>query len=377
MDELRFCFGNLCRIVNNNSKSLLRLKEGRKNRTQDNIIYLLYGCVLDADRIETFVAIGGTYASKIFNFQRKVALDVAIKILDPNNETHILEYITEYIYQSVNWVKLIQELVNYCSQVEKFTNEVDVGVINDDLDEQINFFLKCLRYVVNEDNDYLSKAKRKNKELIDKYDNEATTFLKTNECVLKGKSVWIQLEGDCLKMRPHNIEKGTLVFHHFEKVLQFILRHGLVLVRIKVNGYLIRVTVKSENYTFKQIPKQEYDNVISFIEPYVDKFEPKYSWKGRNIAQLVKAGFDKDVYLPYGYYDKEGNLIGFCDYKIHRDVIELGTLLVREDTREQGIANSLLLFFRLMFFNSRIFTGTHEENIRMKKKLLTRQGLRI
>lgn len=179
----------------------------------------------------------------------------------------------------------------------------------------------------------------------------------------KSTALNITLEGDDIKKPPYNRKNGVILFHHFESCLNFIMSNGFLILDIKVTITTIRIIVYKTNYILKRI--QKCSDAVKLLKPYVDEFKPKFSWKGLNIADMGEHGFNTGIWIAYGYYDAD-RLIAVCDYKIRLDQdIEVGIMCVDKDYRGEELAKSLLYFFRLKFFSSRLFSGTYNGNDNM------------
>ena len=68
--------------------------------------------------------------------------------------------------------------------------------------------------------------------------------------------------------------------------------------------------------------------------------------------------------------NKENHLVSYLDYKIRTDGdIELGIQLTSETERKKHFATALINYLRFKYMYAKFFTGTYEENEKMRAVL--------
>ena len=367
MEKLNF--GSLCNLIYKWLRKMYIYAGFPLGGRQNQVIYLLYRSVETDDFIESYIS-GETkksYASKIFNNCRSVPAEIVYAICDKEKENTILSYIKDVFLYKVFWDELISDLSEFVDGITVRNNLESHLTGKDAIDKQARFFLECMQYAVSVPNDFKAELKKQRKTMIKKYDEKTGDPFGLNKIDSNSKALCITIEGDFLIRAPFNVEEGILYFHHFESCLEFIIKEGLVILKVEALSDKIRVLADKQGFELQKIRKEQYADIVTFLKPYDEVFEKKLSW-GMGITALAEQGFKEEKWIPYAYIDK-GKIIAFCDYKhrVDRD-IEIGIVLVDEPYRGIGLAESLLYLFRLKFFASDIFSGTHQNNYRMIEK---------
>lgn len=365
MEKLNF--GSFCNLVNKRLKKNVDIQcSFPLGGPQNKVIYLLYRCVETEEYIEGYLrgSNNGGYASSIFGNSRSVASGFCEDISKEENEERILKYIKNVFCRKVFWDKLICDLVELSEGLSELDIIREKLCGNNSYENQAYFFMKCLQYAASVPNDFKAELGRQRKAMIEKYDAKTGDPFGLNSIKSNSKALCLTVEGDFLIEEPYNIEDGILYFHHFESCIEFIMQEGLAILKVEVLKEKIRIVADKTGFIIKRINKPSYMDIINFLQPYDESFERKVAWGG-GITSLAKGGFEEEKWIPYGYFDKE-KLIAFCDYKHRVDKdIELGIMLIDEPYRKMGLGTSLLYLYRLKFFASDIFSGTHEGNSNM------------
>lgn len=158
--------------------------------------------------------------------------------------------------------------------------------------------------------------------------------------------------------------------YSYERCLEYILEHSLILKRIdcRLSAIDMVCTPQDSNpYLLRRVDIQDYDRVRDFIAYHLDEYKEKKSWK-EPLSEMVLKGLQCEKWTGYAYYNQNGVIVAYLDYKIRTDGdYELGTQLTAKTCRVQSLATSLINFFRFRFMNARFFTGTYEENVGMRR----------
>lgn len=363
----KFCFGQLCYIVKDNIHHLGVLDYKCIGKTQADVIYLMY--YIGTGNENMYAQLDGGYPSKIFNAQNPLPQEYIKDICTPEKEYDCLKRIKRIFSTDILEKKsLIKDLIYATHNIEQFYQSNDKDLSNANVDEQSYFFLKCLQLAVKSSNNYNSKkTKEDRKRMIAKYNLESGDPFGINKKSSESSAIVIRVMGDDIKESPYNEESGIKLFHHFESCLEFIIQEDFIILNIRVIAKTVEIIVCKSGYKLKKLKKEQYQDALKLLEPCMEDFKPKVSWKGMNIVQLAANGFNNYIWIPYGYYDGE-KLIAICDYKIRLDRdIEIGIMCVDENYRGEDIAKSFLYFFRLKFFALRLFSGTYNGNNGMIK----------
>ena len=171
---------------------------------------------------------------------------------------------------------------------------------------------------------------------------------------------------------PDGVIAATKTTHNLEKLLALILRKSYLITKIECASNIITLhyrDAKAEGYILRRIRPKDINNVHQFIKKHHSEFHEKLSWKGKAIEDMAKNGL-KDKWTGYAYFYSDGSLASYLDYKIRTDSdIELGIALTDDSSRNKSLSTGLVNLFRIKFMSQRLFTGTYEENIAMRKAL--------
>ena len=162
--------------------------------------------------------------------------------------------------------------------------------------------------------------------------------------------------------------------YNYEDFMEFILQNNLVIQDVNCSlGQIEAICIprKNSQYILRRVRPKDYEQVRTLIYKHIEEFREKRNWlteKNKNLAEMVYKGLSEEgKWTAYAYYSDKDTIVAYLDYKIRSDGdFELGTQLTVPECREQQLARSLINFLRLKYINSRFFTGTYEENKKMK-----------
>lgn len=126
----------------------------------------------------------------------------------------------------------------------------------------------------------------------------------------------------------------------------------------------------TENYTLCRLEEPDYIRASDFIDLHLSEFRPKVSWRNRTLSSMALNGLQTEKWTGYVYKNKENHLVSYLDYKIRTDGdIELGIQLTSETERKKHFATALINYLRFKYMYAKFFTGTYEENEKMRAVL--------
>lgn len=165
----------------------------------------------------------------------------------------------------------------------------------------------------------------------------------------------------------------TVIFYSQEKALGYVRGKNLLITRIEYEPKAIRLCYRdagAEGYTLRRVESRDINKIYEFVKGSHDEFREKVSWRGRNIEDMTLNGLKKEVWTGYAYFYSNGKPAAYVDYKLRVDSdIEMGVALTDKTSRKKSLSTELINYCRLMFMSQRLFTGTYEENIAMRKTL--------
>lgn len=162
-------------------------------------------------------------------------------------------------------------------------------------------------------------------------------------------------------------------FRSSERTVEYIVKNALIIKKFEfekglIKAYCMQPPVKC---ILSRVEKGDYEQAQAFIQDHILEFKPKCTWRGRLLSDMVLNGLKNEIWTAYAYYNKDGNMIAYLDFKQRCDSeVELGVQLTSTEYRQKYFATGLLNFFCLKFMDNRIFAGTYEENAEMRCTLL-------
>lgn len=164
----------------------------------------------------------------------------------------------------------------------------------------------------------------------------------------------------------------TTDFFSLERVLDYIKANHLMIYKLDCQDQALMLDCRPlpDGLTLFRLEEQDIEQARQAVEDHKDEFRNKVSWKGKELFEMLDNGLKSGVWTAYGYRTPSGELAAYLDYKIRTDSdLELGIQLTDPAYRKKHIASSLVYLFMLMFADSRVVTGTYEENRGMRKVL--------
>lgn len=162
-------------------------------------------------------------------------------------------------------------------------------------------------------------------------------------------------------------------FRSSERAVEYIVKSALIIKGFEFEKGLIkaRCMQPSVKCILSRVEKGDYEQAQTFIQNHILEFKPKCTWSGRLLSDMALNGLKKEIWTAYAYYNEDGSMIAYLDYKQRSDSeVELGIQLTSPEYRQKYFATGLLNFFCLKFMDNRLFAGTYEENAEMRCTLL-------
>lgn len=160
-------------------------------------------------------------------------------------------------------------------------------------------------------------------------------------------------------------------FRRFDLLIEQIVRQNLIVKGIDCTDGIIRVFYDhfpESGYRLRKLKAADTLTAAQFIREHEDDFQIKRGWRGRPLSEMVLNGLKKRIWTAYGYFSPDGKLIAYLDAKTRVDgSVECGVALTENKYRGMQLASSLINFFKLLFAHARLFGGTYEKNIFMRK----------
>lgn len=293
-------------------------------------------------------------------------LGLPIDIIDAYNgdaSEKVYKYVTDNIYSQIGFTeKLERELKILIKNTPKFSKKEDML-----LEEKGDKLLADCLMIVTSHKNRVQEEKAK----IEKRVQEGCLTEGRDTDINPSHTITIQIEGECLKFPPFNLEEGKVKFHIFEDFGEYIIKNNLQILKVYSSNHFVRVFVIPSMYNLRRITEKEHAEAVAFLGSYQREFKPKENWPDYNIARLAAEGLKKNKWIAYGYYYNE-KLVGYIDYKFTiQKGIELGIELIDKRHRSQSLATSLLYFVRLKYPTLYTYSGTYEENKKMRRTFET------
>lgn len=175
-----------------------------------------------------------------------------------------------------------------------------------------------------------------------------------------------------IKLVEDKSDGCTKEFFSYERALEFIEKNSAFIMKIDCSLGCITLYYKldTENYTLCRLEEPDYIRASDFIDLHLSEFRPKVSWRNRTLSSMALNGLQTEKWTGYVYKNKENHLVSYLDYKIRTDGdIELGIQLTSETERKKHFATALINYLRFKYMYAKFFTGTYEENEKMRAVL--------
>lgn len=355
----RFNFGSFLNLCFETLKEHYVIYEGDTPYSYDNRKYnlprLVFSCFLSQREINERSYATRDYAHGLYSNTKGISADIASPFITRENFDRVLVYVKRNLVPNLNkYETFLADLALMSGKDTQFSH-IPYDVQNPGNENNAIFITKCLIHTFEVSNriDEVRIAQKKRQKLYYEKNKAIRTTDPDHETTIQ------------IRLYSLNI-KNPRLYHNIDTCLYDIMNQGYIIQEISSKTGYIDISVQtSKSMAIRRLRQEDYPMAISLLEKYSKEFRPKIKWNGRSIAQLVQEGLEKRKWMSYGYFrDKE--LIGYIDYKICVDgIIEIGTLIVDEDYRDQGIGASLMNLFRLKFFCTPLYSGTYEENTSM------------
>lgn len=168
---------------------------------------------------------------------------------------------------------------------------------------------------------------------------------------------------------------GAVSFYNHERAVEYVLTRSLIIKDIQCSREKIQLfsAPNPGGYRLARVEAPYYPAVEKLIQQHEQEFRKKVSWS-KPLSKMAYEGLSQGKWIAYAYFDKSGNIAAYLDEKLRMDGdIELGIQLTNSRDRRNLLATGLINFLRLQYINHRFFTGTYEENQRMRT-ILSKNG---
>lgn len=355
-------------------------------RRKKDVVNLLYSLVIKDDDLDDAFYVDNNRATDLFQGNanvvdkiRRMAAKCGINLIKENFKKRIFAYWNESQKERF-WIGL-QQLIAHTNLGEDVLRLGDFEGIPYDTNRNnesmfCSFAANAILFTLSVSNGDISteKSKELDPAALTEYINLLPEDVRSHydPYTLSGRhshSSAIEFQ-----LMPDGVIHEVKTFHSLEKLLDSIMKKGLLITKIRCTGKKIILQYRDagkEGYTLKRIAKRDIESAYEFIKNHHNEFREKVSWHGENIEDMAKDGL-KEIWIGYAYFDSEGRLASYLDYKLRLDSdLELGIALTAEDHRMKSLSTGLINFLRLKFMSQRLFTGTYEENVAMRKTLET------
>ena len=160
------------------------------------------------------------------------------------------------------------------------------------------------------------------------------------------------------------------LFYYAEDCLEEILKGSYIITKIEGGRFQLSIHAHKpgKNLTLRALEEADYENGFQFVRDHASEFREQISWNGETIHDMAKGGLTSGKWKAYGYFDEEGKLAAYADYKLRADgKMEIGIVVTDEAYRGMGLAAGLIWLLRLKNADRRACSGTYEENEIMRK----------
>ena len=121
----------------------------------------------------------------------------------------------------------------------------------------------------------------------------------------------------------------------------------------------------TKTYTVRQVKLSEFKGIRELIKSKREWQENawiKRSWE-KSIWDMAYDGLLSGKWVGLGYFDHDGTLMAYLDYKEHASsVIEIGICMTVDQYTNRGLMQALLKYVISSFSNREIIIGTSEQN---------------
>ena len=359
-------FGNLAQLmVKYSTRTILtpfydedyqKFSIEEKVNTQFNIMSNIFAVIYGTPEIQHEAPMDKGRRNKLLHGKESLPKHMSICNVETEKSRKMLkEFILPFIERRTYFISDLFILIdNMPESMEKCSLKSYKGKEEEfaqkDSEEFMDFLLKCLNVSLRLEND-----KKKILEEDQFFDPKIDDPHGRGESKPCSTAIEINITID---------NKISHVFYDFRKSVDFIIENNLKIVTVNTIFPKILVEVEElENLILKRIEKDEYQKVYEFIKSCNDEFRPKVSWRGRYLYDMALNGLQTGKWSAYGYFDQDGNIVGYTDIKLRADgSAEIGISLVENEYRQQHLTSSLLFLFKLEYPHYGFYIGIFEEN---------------
>ena len=327
-----------------------------KTNTQFNIMSNIFAVIYGTPEIQYEAPMNKGRRNKLLHGKESLPKHLATRNVETKESRKMLkEFILPFIERRTYFVADLFILIeNMPESMEKYSlksyKEKEEEFFEKDSEEFMEFLLKCLNISLRLEND--QKKIFEEDQFFDPKIDDPHGRGEVKPC---STAIEINI----------TIDNGiSYVFNDFRKSVDFIIENNLKIVQVNAIFPKIMVEVeKLKGLVLKRIEKHEYQKAYEFIKSCNDEFRPKVSWRGRYLCDMALNGLTTEKWSAYGYFDQDGNIVGYTDVKLRADgAAEIGIALVDSRYRKQYLASSLLFLFKLEYPHYGFYAGTFEEN---------------
>lgn len=349
--------------------------------TQADILTLIYSMVWERTlpgRVNV------KHASNIFNHKESAANFVQDQALHCDTSC-IQDNFKRHFFDDLSVMdrrKLVQSLQELVMESDLGSDQLNLewylgyDYVKDDRTDLLTcqFAANCIRVALvssNKEGTYKgSEVLRHLPENVEHYDPYSRDYHKANSTALQFRLIEVNGPGQ---------EREAAVYHSHERMLEHILKHGVIITGICCEHGLIRLYCQAgqtQRFTLRRLEEADAERAVAFVDRHLNEFRPKKSWgkpmesgRQRTLTDMVREGL-KGKWTAYAYFDEKGEIAAYLDYKMRSNAeIELGVQLTETAYRKKKLATGLVNFYRFKFMNNCLFVSTFEENAAMRKVL--------
>lgn len=361
-------FGTLGTVILNNSKeSIYTAPDIMEKKSQRYICENLYAIIFNTDKPWIYSPESDGTICKIFNGKAQIPKRLRRVSLSPHNqEENIQKYILNNIHDVSKFINELSELVDAIplseDKISLLAHSEGIQRNYSDYHQKCIYFISaCIAYTLTVDNKLSPKTTSiPNDAALDRKPYNIMTDDPHGRNNCESRSAALQITLECNNNSTH-----TKTFYHFDNCMDYIQKNNLIITFMNCQFANIHIcTYESpDKLILRRILKDDYDAVYIFIQNSEKEFRRKVSWGPRPLHHMALNGLKTGKWIAYGYFTSDNKLIAIIDSKIRLDGdVEIGIMLTAPDYRKQGLASSLLYFFRLKYAANRLYAGTFEEN---------------
>lgn len=353
--------------------------------SQTHVVELLYSMLWDDRNTYNTPEVGRSTACDLLNHKRSIhrkvreaARDVDIALIRQNVRTRLFAYLEEDNIRA--FLHDLRGLIDGLPQgqdllkLKKLSAQLSAvdPAREDSMETAYAVTAACIYFCLNAPNTDAERAAGSHLPPVPKDVRGHYDPYSYSDRQRQSRAVTIELvaEGE---------DAPTEKFHILEYAREYILRHSLILTQLFCTGQVITLRYVSGEAMGYRLARVEgpaaCQQVQQLIGQHLLEFKPKLTWAPRTLDEMAIHGLmgeedEPPKWVGYAYYDRQGALAAFLDYKLRCDGdVELGIQLTDSPHRHRHLATSLIYFVRLSFAAYRLYAGTYEENQFMRRAL--------